>query len=115
MGLVRVADMIRDRVIAANEDQAMGVKLTLRAMDEPFRQIVANAGVDPGVVLSAVRKRDVNYGYNAQTEEFGDMLKMGIIDPTKVARSALQNAGSIAGLMIATEVMMTERPHRRTF
>jgi chaperonin GroEL len=114
VGLVRVADMIRDRIVAANEDQAMGVKLTLRAMDEPFRQIVANAGVDPGVVLNAVRERDANYGYNAQTEEFGDMLKMGIIDPTKVARSALQNAGSIAGLMIATEVMMTERPHRRT-
>ena len=112
VGLVRVADMIRDRVSAANEDQTMGIKLTLRAMEEPFRQIVANAGVDPGVVLNAVRERDGSYGYNAQTEEFGDMLKMGIIDPTKVARSALQNAGSIAGLMIATDVMMSERPHR---
>ena len=112
VGLVRVADMIRDRVSAANEDQTMGIKLTLRAMEEPFRQIVANAGVDPGVVLNAVRERDGSYGFNAQTEEFGDMLKMGIIDPTKVARSALQNAGSIAGLMIATDVMMSERPHR---
>jgi chaperonin GroEL len=113
VSLVRVADIIRGRVSAANEDQAMGIRLALRAMDEPFRQIVANAGMDPGVVLNAVRKQQGSYGYNAQTEEFGDMLQMGIIDPSKVARSALQNAGSIASLMIATEVMITERTQGR--
>ncbi len=107
---MRVADVIRDRVAHANEDQAMGVRLTLRAMEEPFRQIVANAGVEPSVVLNDVRQRDGSYGYNAQTEAYGDMLEMGIIDPAKVTRSALQNAASIAGLMITTEVMIADKP-----
>jgi chaperonin GroEL len=110
LSLVRVADAIRDRVSTANEDQAMGVRMTLRAMDEPFRQIILNAGVEPSVVLNAVREHEGNFGYNAQTEEYGDMLEMGIIDPAKVTRSALQNAGSIAGLMITTEVMVAEHP-----
>jgi chaperonin GroEL len=110
LSLVRVADVIRDRVEHANEDQAMGVRLTLRAMEEPFRQIIANAGVEPSVVLNDVRQREGSYGYNAQTEAYGDMLDMGIIDPAKVTRSALQNAASIAGLMITTEVMIADRP-----
>jgi len=110
VSLVRVADTIRGKVPTANEDQVMGVNLTLRAMDEPFRQIVANAGVEPSVVLNEVRRKKGSYGYNAQTEEYGDMLEMGIIDPAKVARSALQNAASIAGLMITTEVMVADRP-----
>ncbi len=109
--LLRIADKIRDKVETANHDQEMGVKLTLRAMEEPFRQIIANAGVEPSVVLNAVReKKKASYGYNAQTEEYGDMLEMGIIDPAKVVRAALQNAASIAGLMITTEVMITEQP-----
>jgi len=110
VSLVRAADAIRDSIPTANEDQAMGVKIALRAMDEPFRQIVANAGVEPSVVLNEVRNRKGSYGYNAQTEEYGDMVKMGIIDPTKVTRTALQNAGSIAGLMITTEVMVADQP-----
>jgi len=111
VALLRIADKIRDKVDTANHDQEMGVKLTLRAMEEPFRQIVANAGVEPSVVLNAVReKKKASFGYNAQTEEYGDMLDMGIIDPAKVARAALQNAASIAGLMITTEVMITEQP-----
>jgi chaperonin GroEL len=113
VSLVRAADAIRDKVSTANEDQAMGVNIALRAMDEPFRQIVANAGVEPSVVLNEVRNRKGNYGYNAQTEEYGDMVKMGIIDPTKVTRTALQNAGSIAGLMITTEVMVADQPEDR--
>jgi len=115
VALLRIADKIRDKVDTANPDQEMGVKLTLRAMEEPFRQIVANAGVEHSVVLNAVReKKKASFGYNAQTEEYGDMLEMGILDPAKVARAALQNAASIAGLMITTEVMITEQPEPKT-
>ena len=110
VSLVRIADAIRDRVQTANHDQQMGVKLTLRAMEEPLRLIVSNAGVEPSVVLDKVREQGGSYGYNAQAEEYGDMLEIGIIDPAKVTRSALQNAASIAGLMITTEVMIADLP-----
>jgi chaperonin GroEL len=110
VSLVRIADKIRDKVETANHDQVVGVNLTLRALEEPFRKIVANAGVEPSVVLSRVREKKGSFGYNAQTEDYGDMIEMGIIDPTKVTRSALQNAASIAGLMITTEVMVSELP-----
>jgi chaperonin GroEL len=110
VSLVRVADTIRDKVKTANHDQEIGVKIALRAMEEPLRLIVENAGIESSVVLSKVRENKGSFGYNAQTEEYGDMLKMGIIDPTKVARAALQNAASIAGLMITTEVMISELP-----
>jgi chaperonin GroEL len=110
LALVRVADTIRGKVTTANDDQAMGVNITLRAMEEPFRQIATNAGVDTSVVLDKVRANQGTYGYNAQTEDYGDMLAMGIIDPTKVTRFALQNASSIAGLMLTTEVMITDQP-----
>ncbi|MGV3592851.1 MAG: chaperonin GroEL, partial [Gammaproteobacteria bacterium] len=114
VALVRVADTIRSKVTTANSDQAMGVNITLRAMEEPFRQIVANAGVDASVVLDKVRASEgtslATWGYNAQTEDYGDMLQMGIIDPTKVTRFALQNAASIAGLMLTTEVMIADQP-----
>ncbi len=113
VALVRTADAIRSTVKTANADQKIGVDITLRAMEEPFRQIVANAGTEPSVVLNRVRESDGSHGYNAQTEEFGDMLEMGIIDPTKVTRSALQNAASIAGLMLTTEVMITDKPEDR--
>ncbi|KGE03268.1 Heat shock protein 60 family chaperone GroEL [Pseudohaliea rubra DSM 19751] len=108
--LVRIADAIEGKVETANHDQAIGVTLTLRAMEEPFRQIVANAAVEPSVVLGKVREHDGSYGYNAQTEGYGDMVEMGIIDPAKVTRSALQNAGSIAGMILTTEVMIADRP-----
>jgi chaperonin GroEL len=110
VSLIRIADKVRDKVETANHDQVVGVNLTLRALEEPFRKIVANAGVEPSVVLSRVREKKGSFGYNAQTEEYGDMLDMGIIDPTKVTRSALQNAASIAGLMITTEVMVSDLP-----
>jgi chaperonin GroEL len=113
VALVRSADAIRDQVATANEDQKIGVNIALRAMEEPFRQIVSNAGVEPSVVLDKVRSESAqqgfNYGYNAQSGDYGDMLDSGIIDPTKVTRSALQNAGSIAGLMLTTEVMITDK------
>ncbi|TLM78991.1 chaperonin GroEL [Microbulbifer harenosus] len=110
--LVRVADSLRSSGLkGANDDQQVGINIALRAMEEPFRQIVANAGVDGSVVLNNVRSNDsANYGYNAQTGAYGDMLEFGIIDPAKVTRSALQNAGSIAGLMLTTEVMVAEAP-----
>ncbi|MEE4278781.1 MAG: chaperonin GroEL [Halieaceae bacterium] len=110
VALVRAADAIRDHVTTANEDQNVGVKIILRAMEEPFRQIVNNAGVDPSVVLAKVRASTGTQGFNAQTEAYGDMLEMGIIDPTKVTRTALQNAASIAGLMLTTEVMIADAP-----
>jgi chaperonin GroEL len=111
LSLVRVAEALKTKGIkTANSDQEVGVKIALRAMEEPFRQIVVNAGVEPSVVLDKVRAGEVSFGYNAQTEDYGDMLEMGIIDPAKVTRSALQNAASIAGLMLTTEVMIADKP-----
>ena len=113
VALIRAADAIKGKVIAANADQQIGIDIALRAMEEPFRQIVANAGVEASVVLDNIRRKKGNYGYNAQTEEYGDLLVAGIIDPTKVTRSALQNAGSIAGLMLTTEVMISDKVDKK--
>ncbi|HCS63608.1 MAG TPA: molecular chaperone GroEL, partial [Cellvibrio sp.] len=93
-----------------NEDQNAGISIARRAMEAPLRQIVANAGDEPSVVADQVKKGTGNYGYNAATGEYGDMLEMGILDPAKVTRSALQAAGSIAGLMITTEAMVADMP-----
>jgi chaperonin GroEL len=93
-----------------NEDQNAGIAIARRAMEAPLRQIVANAGDEPSVVADQVKKGTGNYGYNAATGEYGDMLEMGILDPAKVTRSALQAAGSIAGLMITTEAMVADMP-----
>jgi chaperonin GroEL len=95
-----------------NDDQNVGVNILKRALEEPLRQIVINAGEDGAVVLNKVAEGKANYGYNAQTGEFGDLVAMGIIDPTKVARSALQNASSVAGLLLTTEAMVTEAPKK---
>jgi chaperonin GroEL len=93
-----------------NEDQEAGIRIVRRALEEPLRQIVQNAGEDGAVILNEVKAKSGNYGYNAATGEYGDMIEMGILDPTKVTRIALQNAASIAGLMITTEVMVAELP-----
>ncbi len=93
-----------------NEDQNIGIAAALRAMESPLRQIVGNAGDEASVVLDKVRQGEGNYGYNAATGEYGDMIEMGILDPAKVTRTALQAAGSVAGLMISTEVMIAESP-----
>ena len=93
-----------------NTDQDVGVSIVKRAIEEPLRQIVANAGAEGSVVLNNVAGKDGNYGYNAGTGEYGDMIEMGILDPTKVTRAALQNAASISGLMITTEAMVAELP-----
>ena len=91
-----------------NADQDAGIKIVLRAMEQPLREIVANAGDEPAVVVNEVVKNKGNYGYNAATSEYGDMVAMGVLDPTKVTRSALQNAASVAGLMLTTDCMVAE-------
>ena len=109
VALIR-AQKALDKSAAPNEDQATGIRILSRAIEEPLRQIVANAGEDAAVVLAKVRDGKGTYGYNAQTGSYGDMLDMGILDPTKVARLALQNAASVAGLLLTTEVMVAEAP-----
>jgi chaperonin GroEL len=92
-------------------DLQIGVTIVKKALEEPIRQIVANAGLEASIIVEKVKEsKDLNFGYDAYKEEYSDMLKAGIIDPTKVARTALQNAASVAGLMLSTEVMITEIP-----
>ena len=93
-----------------NHDQDMGISIARRAMEEPLRQIVANSGAEASVVLAKVADESGNHGFNAQTHEYGDMIDMGILDPTKVVRAALQNAASIAGLLVTTEASVAEAP-----
>ena len=113
VALVRAAAKVRD-LKGINEDQNVGVRIALRAMDEPLRQIVANAGEEPSVVLDKVRTNgESNFGYNAGSGEYGDMVAMGILDPAKVTRVALQNAASIAGLLITTECAVAEAPEKK--
>src|ERR1700677_265020 len=99
-----------EKLTGANEDQTTGIKILARAIEEPLRQIVANAGEDAAVVLNRVREGKGNFGYDAATGEYGDMIELGILDPTKVTRLALQNAASVAGLLLTTEVMIAETP-----
>ena len=99
-----------DKLKGDNADQDFGIKILRRAVEEPLRQIVANAGEDASVVLNAVLKEKGNYGFNAATGEYGDLVAQGIIDPTKVTRLALQNAASVAGLLLTTEAMVAEQP-----
>ena len=110
VALVRAAAKVAGSLKGDNEEQNVGIKLALRAMEAPLRQIVSNAGEEASVVASAVKNGEGNFGYNAATEQYGDMIEMGILDPTKVTRSALQFAASIAGLMITTECMVTDLP-----
>ena len=111
VALIRALQALQSRGLKGNNpDQGIGINIVLRAVEQPLREIVANAGVEPSVVVSRVKQESGNFGYNAQTEEYGDMMDMGIIDPAKVVRVALQNAASVAGLMITTEAMVGELP-----
>ncbi len=110
--LVRCVGAV-SKVKGENQDQDLGVKIVLRSLEEPLRQIVSNSGGDASVVLNEVAKKEGNFGYNASTGEYGDMIDMGILDPTKVTRTALQNAASISGLLITTEVMIAESPEEK--
>jgi chaperonin GroEL len=94
----------------ANSDQDAGIKIVLRAIEEPLRQIVENSGEEPSVVLNKILEGKGNFGFNAQTGQYGDLVEMGVLDPTKVARYALQNAASVASLMLTTEAMVAELP-----
>jgi chaperonin GroEL len=109
VALIRARDAIA-KVKGDNLDQEAGIKIVLRAIEEPLRQITQNAGVEPSVVVNNVAAGKGNYGYNAANETYGDMIEMGILDPTKVTRSALQNAASVAGLMLTTDCMIAELP-----
>jgi len=99
-----------DKIKVTNDEQRTGVNILKRALEEPLRQIVNNAGEEASVILNSVADGKGNYGYNAATNEFGDLIEMGILDPTKVVRSALQNAASVAGLLLTTEAMVAEIP-----
>ena len=109
VALVRAASKLAG-LTGANEDQTQGIKLLLRAMESPLRQIASNAGAEASVVTNEVKNGTGNYGYNAANDTYGDMIEMGILDPTKVTRSALQFAASIASLMITTEAMIADAP-----
>ncbi|MDH3451124.1 MAG: chaperonin GroEL [Gammaproteobacteria bacterium] len=109
VALVR-ARKVLDGLKGANHDQDIGIKIAYRAMETPLRQIAQNAGAEGSVVLSKVEESKGTHGYNAATDEYGDLVAMGILDPTKVVRTALQNAASVAGLMITTEAMVAEAP-----
>ncbi|MBV7300592.1 chaperonin GroEL [Enterovibrio paralichthyis] len=109
VALIRAASKVVD-LKGDNEEQNVGIRVALRAMEAPIRQIALNAGDEDSVVANQVKSGEGNYGYNAATGEYGDMIEMGILDPTKVTRSALQFAASVAGLMITTEAMVTELP-----
>ncbi|EGV33922.1 60 kDa chaperonin [Thiorhodococcus drewsii AZ1] len=110
VALVRAIAAVKD-LTGSNHDQDVGIAIARRAMEEPLRQIVSNAGEEPSVIMHKVSSEGTgNYGYNAANGEYGDMVEMGILDPTKVTRSALQNAASVAGLMITTEAMIADEP-----
>ena len=111
VALIRAREALKD-LKGANEDQNAGINILRRALEEPLRQIVINAGEDGAVVLNKVAEGKGNYGYNAQTGEYGDMVAMGIIDPAKVVRYALQNAASVSGLLLTTEAMIAEAPKK---
>ena len=113
VALVRAQQAVCQQDIRGdNHDQDVGIKIVLHAIEQPLCEIVRNAGMEPAVILDRVREGADNFGYNAQTGEFGDLVEMGILDPAKVVRVALQNAASIAGLMITTEAMIAELPEQ---
>ena len=113
VALIRAKQAIAGKVTGDNDEQTAGIRIVLRAMEEPMRQIVKNAGEEPSVVVNNVAAGAANYGYNAQTGEYGDMIEMGVLDPTKVTRTALQNAASVASLILTTDCMIAEIPEEK--
>ena len=111
VALIRAAVALKD--LEVNEDESFGVRIIKRAAEEPARWIASNAGADASVVVDSIKKGEEAYGYNAATGVFEDLIKAGILDPTKVVRSALQNAASVAGLLITTEAMITDKPEKK--
>ena len=113
VALIRAKQSIKD-IKGDNPEQDAGIKIVLRAMEEPMRQIVRNAGDEPSVVVDRVANGKGNFGFNAQTGEYGDMIEMGVLDPTKVTRTALQNAASVASLILTTECMIADMPEDKS-
>ena len=111
VALIRARTAIAE-LKGSNADQDAGIKIVLRAMEEPLRQIVINGGMEAGVVVAAVASGNGNYGFNAATEEYGDLVEAGVVDPTKVTRTALQNAASVAGLLLTTDAAVAELPKK---
>jgi chaperonin GroEL len=109
VALLRTKDAIA-KIKTDNEDQAADVKIVLRAIEQPLREIARNAGDEPSVVIAKVLEGKGNFGYNAQTGEYGDMVAMGVLDPTKVTRYALQNAACVSALILTTDAMVAELP-----
>ncbi|HET9821374.1 MAG TPA: chaperonin GroEL, partial [Burkholderiaceae bacterium] len=110
VALLRARQAVGTSLKGDNADQEAGIKIVLRAIEQPLREIVYNAGGEPSVVVNAVLAGKGNHGFNAANDTYGDMIEMGILDPTKVTRMALQNAASVAGLMLTTECMVAEAP-----
>ncbi|HYG55218.1 MAG TPA: chaperonin GroEL [Burkholderiales bacterium] len=108
VAFIRAKQALQGKLKGDNPDQDAGIRIVMRALEEPLRQIVANAGEEPSVVMNKVLEGKGTHGFNAQTEEYGDLVQMGVIDPTKVTRTALQNASSVAGLMLTTDAMVAE-------
>src|SRR5581483_1094229 len=108
VAFIRARQALEGKLKGDNDDQDAGVRIVMRALEEPLRIIVDNAGAEPSVVFNKVLESKGNYGFNAQTEEYGDLVQQGVIDPTKVTRTALQNAASVAGLMLTTDAMVAE-------
>jgi chaperonin GroEL len=113
VALIR-AQKALEKFEAGSPEQQTGVRLVMRTLEEPLRQIVANAGAEPSVVLNEVKKGKGAFGYNARTQEYVDLVQDGVIDPTKVVRTALENASSVAGLMLTTEAMVAEKPKKES-
>jgi chaperonin GroEL len=111
VALLRAQQRLDD--IGDNEEQRAGVNIVRRAVEEPVRRIAENAGVDGSIVIDKVKHSKGNQGFNAQTEEYEDLMKSGVIDPTKVVRTALQNAASVASLLLTTEAMVAEKPDEK--
>jgi chaperonin GroEL len=114
VALLRARAAVAGTLKGDNHDQDAGIKIVLRAVEQPLREIVANAGGEPSVVINKVLEGKGNYGFNAANDTYGDMIEMGILDPTKVTRTALQNAASVASLMLTTECMVAEAPKEET-
>jgi chaperonin GroEL len=113
VALLRAAGKL-DKLEAVNEDQKVGIRIVRRALEAPLRQIAENAGTDGSIVIGKVLdNKDANWGYNAQTGKYTDLVKAGVIDPTKVVRAALQHAGSVSGLLITTEAMIADKPEKK--
>ena len=110
--------VIKDHIVTSfdklklENDQQIGVEIVRRALEEPIRQIVHNAGLEGSVIVNKVLEKEGAYGFNAQTEKYEDLMKAGVIDPTKVTRSALENASSVAGLLLMTDALVSEKPEK---